>query len=323
MGFGGYSHAAHVELTRARSTSLGVEEVFAATRCHPLMNPFGVATRECRDSPDNPASLGIVFVLDVTGSMGCIPQRMATQTLPSFMQTLIDARVANPQVCFMAVGQAGVDSAPLQVGQFESTAALIDQWLTYLCLEGGGKGQHESYELALYFAARHTKLDSVEKRGRRAFMFIAADVAPNPAVSRQEVERIIGDNLDADLPIRELIEEVQRSYEPFILLAPHAALTIDRSWRDLFGDRVVRLRDMEDAALVAAGLVALLQGLAPDLASLIVHYQSCGVSESQARRIVGTLAAFAASIDRDGSPEPVRGQVTLPIGVEASGILRE
>lgn len=322
MGFGGYSHAAHIALTRARSTS-SLERMFSATRCHPLMNPLGVGTRECRDSPDNPASLGIVFVLDVTGSMGCVPQRLATQTLPSFMQTLLDARVANPEVCFMAVGQAGVDSAPLQVGQFESTAALIDQWLTYLCLEGGGKGQHESYELALYFAARHTRLDSVEKRGRRAFMFITADVAPNPAVSRREVERIIGDRLEADLPIRDLIEEIQRSYEPFILLAPHAALTIDRGWRDLFGDRVVRLRDMEDAAFVAAGLVALLQGLALDSASLAMHFQSCGVPESQARRIAGTLVAFAASIDRDGSPEPVRGHVELPLGVGASGIVRE
>jgi hypothetical protein len=248
---------------------------------------------------------------------------MATQTLPSFMQTLLDARVANPQVCFMAVGQAGVDSAPLQVGQFESTAALIDQWLTYLCLEGGGKGQHESYELALYFAARHTKLDSVEKRGRRAFMFITVDVAPNPAVSRQEVGRIIGDDLDADLPIRDLIEEVQRSYEPFILLAPHAALAVDRSWRDLFGDRVVRLRDMDDAAFVAAGLVALLQGLSPDLAALTTQFQRGGASEGQARRVAGTLASFAASIDRDGSPEPVRVRVDLPMGVEASGIARE
>ncbi len=321
MGFGGYSHAAHLTLTRARPET-GAEAVFSATHCHPLMNPRGVTTRECKDSPDNPESLGIVFVLDVTGSMGRVPERMATQTLPSFMQTLLDARVANPQVCFMAVGQAGVDSAPLQVGQFESTAALIDQWLTYLCLEGGGKGQHESYELAMYFAARHTSLDSVKKRGRRAFMFITADVAPNPAVSHQEVERIIGDDLDADLPIRDLIEEVQRTYEPFILLAPHAPLATDRSWRDLFGDRVVRLRDMDDAAFVAAGLVALLQGLAPDLVALAAQFQRCGAPDSQARRVAGTLVPFAASIERDGSPKPVRVSVELPVGTQASGIVR-
>ena len=322
MGFGAYSHAAHVALTRSRPES-GAEAVFAATRCHPLMNPANVESRECKDSPDNPESLGIVFALDVTGSMGRIPQRMATQTLPGFMRTLLDARVEHPQVCFMAVGQAGVDSAPLQVGQFESTAALIDQWLTYLYLEGGGKGQHESYELAMYFAARHTSLDCVNKRGRRAYLFVTADVAPNPAVSRHEVRRIIGDELDADLPIRELILELQRSYEPFILLAPHAPSGIDRSWRDLFGDRVVRLRNMDDVAFVAAALVALLQGLSPNLNALVAQFQACGAPEPQARRVAGTLAPFAASIERDGSPEPQRQRVALPRGSYTSGVVRE
>ncbi len=321
MGFGGYSHAAHLALTRSRPGS-GSEQVFSATRCHPLMNPANVAARECRDSPDNPESLGVVFVLDVTGSMGRIPERMATETLPGFMRTMLDARISHPQVCFMAVGQAGVDSAPLQVGQFESTAALIDQWLTYLYLEGGGKGQHESYELAMYFAARHTALDCVTKRGRRAYMFVTADVAPNPAVSHQEVRRLIGDELEADLPIRALIDELQRGYEPFILLAPHAPLRIDRSWRDLFGDRVVRLRDMDDAAFVAAGLVALLQGQSPSLTAVVDQFQACGAPENQARRIAGTLVPFAASIERDGAPKPDRRRVELPKGPHASGIVR-
>ncbi len=321
MGFGGYSHAAHVALTGARSPS-GLEPVFGRAGCHPLMNPAGVGIRECKDSPDNPESLGVVFVLDVTGSMGRIPERLATQTLPSFMQTLLDARVPNPQVCFMAVGQAGVDSAPLQVGQFESTAALIDQWLTYLYLEGGGQGQHESYELALYFAARHTSLDSVTKRGRRAYLFVTADVTPNPAVSRQEVRRVIGDELEADLPIRDLIDELQRSYEPFILLAPHAKLAIDRAWRDLFGDRVVRLGSTDDVAFVAAGLVALLQGLCPHLAGLVAHLTGCGVSSEQARRVARALVPFAASIERDGAPKPRRQRAELPRGSQDSGISR-
>ena len=34
-----------------------------------------------------------------------------------------------------------VDAAPLQVGQFESTAELMDQWLTWTYLEGRGGGR--------------------------------------------------------------------------------------------------------------------------------------------------------------------------------------
>ena len=39
---------------------------------------------------------------------------------------------------FVAVGDATCDRAPLQVGQFESAAKEMDQWLTWSFLEGGG-----------------------------------------------------------------------------------------------------------------------------------------------------------------------------------------
>ncbi len=202
MGFGEYSHAAHVAITRERVVT---PARFQADRSHPSMRPHGVR-RECRDSEDHPESLGIAFCLDVTGSMGDIPRELASATLPDFMSVLLDVGVRHPQVCFMAVGHAGQDAAPLQVGQFESTADLIDQWLTRLWLEGGGVGRHEAYELAMYFAARRVSLDCVERRGRRGYLFLTADVAPNPAVSRREVERLIGDRIDDDIPIRTLIE---------------------------------------------------------------------------------------------------------------------
>ena len=43
--------------------------------------------RECRDSPTHPDSLGIVFALDVTGSMGKIPDLLArTELAPGIAQ---------------------------------------------------------------------------------------------------------------------------------------------------------------------------------------------------------------------------------------------
>ena len=64
-------------------------------------------------------------------------------------------------------------------------------------LEGGGGGQmRESYELAMYFMARHTSLDCHEKRGKRGYLFIIGDEMPYPNVNPQQVSRILGDRGD-------------------------------------------------------------------------------------------------------------------------------
>src|SRR5215471_7183488 len=147
MGYGNYSADAHDAIVRARA-ALPTQRVFQQTKCHPLMNPRDIKARESRDSAEHPRSTSIVFALDVTGSMGEIPARLAKQELPHFMKFLQGCAIPDPQILFMAVGDATSDEAPLQVGQFESTAELMDQWLTWSFLEGKGGGQGmESYEL--------------------------------------------------------------------------------------------------------------------------------------------------------------------------------
>src|SRR6201999_3238815 len=112
MGYGNYSHAAHAALTAGR-THQARTEVFRQMQCHPLMNPKGLKVRECRDSADHPDSLGVIFALDVTGSMGDIPHLLATKELPKFMKLLNACGVAHPQLMFMAIGDANSDQASL------------------------------------------------------------------------------------------------------------------------------------------------------------------------------------------------------------------
>src|SRR5512136_2490948 len=114
MGSGNYSHEAHEALLRSRA-QLPVQQIFQQKACHPLMEPKGVRVRECRDGPDHPSSLGIAFALDVTGSMGTIPKLLATVQLPRFMKVLTACQVADPQLLFLAVGDALSDKAALQV----------------------------------------------------------------------------------------------------------------------------------------------------------------------------------------------------------------
>lgn len=44
----------------------------------------------------------------------------------------------------------------------------------------------ESYELAMYFMARHTSIDCYEKRGKRGYLFMIGDELAYPKVKRHE-----------------------------------------------------------------------------------------------------------------------------------------
>ena len=93
----------------------------------------------------------------------------------------------DPQILFGAIGDATCDRAPLQVGQFESDNRMDDD-LGRILLEGGGGGQKtESYELAMYFMARHTAIDCFEKRGRAATCSSSATSWPTRRSSAREV----------------------------------------------------------------------------------------------------------------------------------------
>lgn len=305
MGFGNYSHAAHAALTSARA-NLPTQAVFKQTSCHPLMNPHGVRLRESRDSVEHPNSLGIAFALDVTGSMGAIPDLLARRELPSFMKILMACGVPDPQLLFLALGDATCDNAPLQVGQFESSAELMDQWLTWSYLEGGGGGQNtESYELALYFLAQHTEMDCVVKRNKRGYLFMTGDELPYPEVSRRQVDGLIGDQLDKDLKVESVIAVLEKSYHPFFLVPDlDRRARCERRWRSLLGDHVIAMETPEDTCFVAAGIVALSEGVVSDIEALAPVLAAAGASPERVGSSIRALTPFAATLGRDAAPAP-------------------
>jgi hypothetical protein len=294
MGYGNYSLAAHEALIQGR-VDIPEQQVFKQSKCHPLMNPKGVRLRESRDGSDHPQSLGFVFALDVTGSMGEIPKLMANQQLPTFMKILLDCQIRDPQILFMAIGDAISDTAPLQVGQFESTAELMDQWLTWSYLEGGGGGTgQESYELGMYFLAMHTEMDCLVKRNKRGYLFLTGDEVPYPTLSKHVVEAVIGDNLDEDLTCEEIVAELQKSYVPFFIIPDQArARRCERRWRDLLGDNVICLEAPVDVCYVTAGAILLNEGRASSIAELVTLLNNAGLSSDRQSQVVQALTPFA------------------------------
>lgn len=295
MGYGNYSFDAHAALIAGRAHQ-GQSEIFQQRQCHALMNPKGLKVRESRDSKEHPDALGIVFALDVTGSMGDIPHLLARQELPNLMKLLTACNVSDPQVMFMAVGDATSDHAALQVGQFETTAELMDQWLTWTYLEGGGGGSgSESYELALYVAAQHTDMDNWVKRKKKGYFFMTGDELPYPAVSRHQVDALLGEKLDEDIPIEEVIAAAAETYHIFFLIPDQRrAQRVQPRWRQLLGDHVICMESPKDTCSVAAAIVGLTENRIPDIGALPDILKSNGFDREHVRATVRVVTDYAA-----------------------------
>src|SRR5215471_9701012 len=238
-----------------------------ATTVHPLLDPRDVA-RESRDSGEHPRSLAVAVLFDVTGSMLQVPRALQAK-LPQLLGLLLRHGYAeHPQIMFGAIGDATCDRAPLQVGQFESDNRMDDD-LGRILLEGGGGGQKtESYELALYFMARHTFLDCHEKRGKRGYLFLIGDEMAYKRVKRSEVRAVIGDEQREDVPLAALMAEVTTKWDTYYILPAGASYVGDdevlRFWRSLLGQNVIELADLN----AVCETIALTIGLGEDAISM-------------------------------------------------------
>jgi hypothetical protein len=224
----------------------------------------------------------------------------------------------------MAVGDAYSDAAPLQVGQFESAAPEMDQWLTSSFLEGNGGGQgHETYELAMYFAARHTEMDCWVKRKKRGYFIMTGDEQPYPQVSHKQVKALIGDDLSEDIPVARVVGALRETYEPFFLIPdPARRARCERVWRDLIGDHVVCMESSADTCHVSAGIIGLREGAISDLDQLARRLEAGGATRERIGAVVRALTPLASSLGRDAVPRPHLDGAGLPMGDGASGFKR-
>ncbi|MBX3015726.1 MAG: hypothetical protein KF832_29675 [Caldilineaceae bacterium] len=303
MGFSNWSDAAyqarqdHRQQTNQSAftydrqvRSSGIKQV------HKQMNPRGV-TRESRDSATHPDSVAIAVLFDVTGSMGNVPRVLQTK-LGKLMRMLVQkGYVAHPQVLFGAVGDAHCDTVPLQIGQFESGLEMDDD-LGKIFIEGGGGGQvHESYELAVYFMARHTAIDCADQRGKKGYLFTIGDEKPYPVVARQQVRKHIGDSLQHDLTIEAICQEVQRRYHHFHIIPTHTThgqnAEIQSCWQALLGERVLLLEDEAAVCETIALAVGLCEGTLYDLAQGADDLIAAGYDARAATTAASALTPYA------------------------------
>lgn len=318
MGSGRWStdvYAAAADYRRATGASAFAYSDGGATTVHPDLDPHGVTVRESRDSDEHPESLAIAVLFDVTGSMGTVPRTLQTR-LPDLMGLLLrKGYVAHPQILFGAVGDATCDRAPLQIGQFESDNRMDDD-LGKILLEGGGGGQMtESYELAMYFMARHTSIDCLERRGKRGYLFMIGDELAYPKVKRAEVAEVIGADPGRDVPVAEILGELRRKYDVYFIIPEGGYHSGDARlrdfWRGLLGQNVLYLDDLDAVCETIALTVGLGEG-AIDLAEGLAHLDEVGstagpsVSRALARLDASRAPAAVSSAPADLGSGPSR-----------------
>lgn len=269
MGYTRWSDDAYSHLKRTR-VNAKVDDIFANNRSGKAadsMLPFDIDFRESRDSDIHPESLSIGVFLDVTASMGKIPEILVREKLGALMNTMIDHGVEHPQILFGAIGDHISDRFPLQVGQFESGTDELDQWLTSIYLEGGGGGQcMESYLLAWLFAARHTSIDCFEKRNQKGFLFTIGDESNWDNLDPSNLKRILGYKQSKKITDKQLLKEAQRSYHVFHIHINEASYRNDPTvlgyWRKTLGERLIILDDYNAIAETIASTVAMIHGIA-------------------------------------------------------------
>lgn len=300
MGGGSWSFDAFQNLSSSR-VSKSADDIFVNNKTNKIssdMSPRGIKFREARDSDAHPESLAIMFNLDVTGSMGKIPEIIARQKLGTLMDTLIKHGVNDAAVLFNAIGDHHSDLFPLQIGQFESGTAELDKWLTSVNIEGNGGGQEkESYLLAWYLAARHTSIDCFEKRGQKGFLFTVGDesVWDNVDIKdirSSELRDFLKESEITSFKATDVLAEAQRMYHVFHIHINHTSYNetqLINNWKQLLGERLIVLDNYEDIAEVVASTVAMIRGV--ELADITKNFNS-----STAATVSKALATLDTSI---------------------------
>lgn len=266
MGGGTFDKAAYRSFAES-TVNKATDEIYSSRTINKDLNPLGVKIRESRDSADNPQSTPLIVGIDVTGSMGMIADVIAREGLGTLFAGILDRKpITDPHLMFMAIGDANYDSAPLQVSQFEADKRIIEQ-LTQIYLEhGGGGNDFESYNLPWYFAAMHTVHDSMEKRGKRGYLFTVGDEQAPHALTKDQIKRFIGDNVEAEMSPKEMLELAQRTYDVFHIIieegdyASRALPKVVDTWTALLGQRVIRLKDHKKLAETIVSAIEVAEG---------------------------------------------------------------
>jgi hypothetical protein len=151
-------------------------------------------------------------------------------------------------------------------------------------------------------------MDCLLQRGRKGYFFMTGDEVPFVEVHPPQVQALIGDVLEAPIPIHELTSELLRSFYPFFLIPDReraGRYQCEATWRRLLHERVVVLETSEDTALVCAMLVGLQEGRLANAAAVQAQLETRQLPVEVRQRVIRAVAPFAEALARGPIAEPL------------------
>jgi len=287
------------------------------------LNTLNVRTRECFDSDDHPNSTPVAIMFDVTGSMGSIPRRLQDKLTNLFGLLLRKGYCEDPQILVGGIGDSRTDRFPIQISQFEADNR-VDAALENIILEGNGGGQSmEGYELAFWALGNLPNLDSVNKRGKRGYLFVIGDEMSYDTVRPSDVKVRIGEEISEPVSLVDAINAAQENFEVFWIYPSETSYYrqgFHEKWRRIFeqtnhgsGERVLVVDDIENICEVIGSTIGLMEGAVDDLDDVVNDLEEIGAGSAS-----GTVSSALAHL----TPKGAVTTSASPAGLDGAGATR-
>lgn len=205
----------------------------------------------------------LVYVFDVTGSMGSLPKIIYDKWPGIVGQIVARQYLPDPQMSLCALGDVTSDEAPLQMADFAELRNL-DRYFKKIFFEGRGGGQHfESYEMAAYFYAYQCKIDKAQNP---ICLFTGDEGFREQLFARDLKEHFGGNhqNVTASTVFADLVKKFKGNVFLVHRTYPDASLDAEivAQWRKVLGNQRVILLPNDDLAIgdVTLGVYAIVSG---------------------------------------------------------------
>jgi hypothetical protein len=207
----------------------------------------------------------LVIVTDHTGSMGDWTATMFGKLGYLYLEAK-QYLGEDLEICFAAVGDATIDSYPLQVQKFDKDTALRDRLQKLVIEKGGGNQTTESYELAAWYFLKRV---SMPKAVHKPILVFIGDESPYSYLDRDQAQKYVGEAPQGRLLTVELFKMLQEKYAVYLISKPygngnHDVNRLDETtkrvlsdWRKLIGDdHIALLPSAERVVDVMFGILA-------------------------------------------------------------------